>query len=108
MTNVEINIRLIVLSILYGGWLLTLIFVPALVAGFFQEMAGEKVEACGEVEEGTEEYFECLQQNDLDTWDMEHKDTYLTIKWWMSFTSLTIFIGVCIIFPVVIQQVWED
>lgn len=60
------------------------IFAP--LANFFVSVEEQKMDECEQVEENSgkkgEVYFECLQQNSLDSWNMNNRELYLKINFW--------------------------
>ena len=63
------------------------------IASFEKSIAQDNINTCREQEINgvkDESYFECLEQNDLNTWDMNHEELTLTIWFWFIFVFMFI------------------
>ena len=91
-------------------YLISVISISVLLAfglsNFVISMDREKISDCRDIGEvaKNEAYFECLEQNDLDTWDMNHEE--LVLKIWFGF--YLIFFTIIIFFVTNIPYVIWD
>ena len=70
------------------------LIVSLFLTEFFTNMKSSQIDDCKLIGNNTsEEYFECLQQNDLDTWDMNNKELTLRITWWTTFILSNLLVG---------------
>jgi len=61
------------------------------LSNFFVSMEKNKISDCRELEGIKDEaYFECLEQNELDTWDMNNENLYLKINFGLLFFVFSI------------------
>lgn len=63
------------------------------LANFYVEVEREQMNTCGELDDTTEAYYECLEQGGLNTWDMNNQERSLNISWNIMFYSFFIMIG---------------
>lgn len=77
------------------------------LASFFVSVDREKIEVCREIGEidKNEAYFECLEQNSLDTWDMAHEELTLKIVFWVIFLGLIFIFLALLLIPFVV--IWD-
>jgi hypothetical protein len=50
----------------------------------------EGIEVCVELDNTSVVYFECLEQNDLSSWDINNKESALKKEFWVNFIWLLI------------------
>ena len=91
-------------------WISVLLIVTLLsfgLASFFVSVDREKIEECrgiGEIDKD-EAYFECLEQNSLDTWNMAHEDLTLSITFWVIFLGLIFILSILSLIPFIV--IWD-
>ena len=79
----------------------TLIAIPASM--FITSIEEDKIDTCVILDHTKEAYYECLEQNSLDTWDMANKALYLKITFWGSIFIIVLLLGLLnLIFYVII------
>jgi len=98
--------KYIILSII---GIILLIFGSITISDFLRDMTEEKMEVCGELDNTIEAYFECLEQNAIDTWDMEHREKALQIYWWINFVGF-MFVGLVVLVVIlgIIHMIFDD
>ncbi len=89
-------------KLIYWISVIAISFLLALgLTNFLVSVEREEIADCREVGEiaKNEAYFECLEQNDLETWDMSHEELTLKISFWIYIIFFTIVIFVLINIP---------
>lgn len=78
------------------------------VANFDRSVTKDKINTCRELEDDgikDEAYFECLEQNNLDTWDMSHENLLLTINYWIVTIGLLILLFLLLNVPYMLWNI---
>ena len=83
----------VILVILIASLLLAL-FLSLTITNFFVSVERHNIEYCQSLEKDYDEaYFECLEQNGSDQWDIDNKEHTLKISFWAGFILLFIVFG---------------
>ncbi len=74
------------------------LFLSLTITNFFVSVERHNIEYCESLEKDYDEaYFECLEQNGSDQWDIDNKEQTLKISFWFYLISGFIFFVIILI-----------